>query len=96
MNLFSFTNILTATTTTPCAGAGVLHSITVNKAVASGVITVYDGPGATGTVIAKITHPATLLQNQYCLIFDCVFTTSLVIVTGSTDDITVTHRRMSS
>lgn len=96
MNLFSFKNILTATTTTPCAGPGVLHSIAVNKAVASGTITIYDGPAATGTLIGKITHPATLLQNQYVLIYDVVFTTSLVIVTGSTDDITVCFRPMSS
>lgn len=85
----NYTNILTATTTAVKSSSGRLVSITVNKAVASGVITVYDNTAGSGTKIAVITHPATLLQTQYTLDYDVRFTTGLTIVTSSTDDITV-------
>ena len=60
----NYTNVASATTTAVKSGAGTLHSITVNKAVASGVITVYDNTAGSGTKIATITNPATLLHSQ--------------------------------
>lgn len=85
----NYQNILTATTTVVRSGAGRLVSIVVNKAVASGVITIYDNTAGSGTKIGIITHPATLLATQYDLEYNCRFTTGLTIVTSSTDDITV-------
>lgn len=85
----NYTNIAAAATTVVKSGGGRLAYITVNKAVASGVITIYDNTAASGTKIATITHPATLLKNQYCLEYEARFSTGLTIVTSSTDDITV-------
>lgn len=89
-----FLNILTATTTVVCPKGGVLASITCNKAVASGVITIYDNASAaSGTIVGTITHPGVLLQSQYCLPFNANFSNGLTIVTSSTDDITVSFRQ---
>ena len=88
----SYTNIASATTTTVRSGGGVLHSIVCNKAVASGVMTIYDNTAGSGTKIGTITHPATLLQNQYVLIYDIAFVTGLTIVTGQADDLTICWR----
>lgn len=85
----NYTNIAGAATTAVKASAGRLKRITVNKAVASGVITVYDNTAASGTKIATITSPATLLQNYFTLEFDVRFATGLTIVTSAADDITV-------
>jgi hypothetical protein len=85
----SYTRIVTATTTTVKASQGTLHRITVNKKVASGVITVYDNTAGSGTVIAVITNPATLLDSAQTFEYGVHFKTGLTIVTGSTDDITV-------
>lgn len=85
----NYTNVLSATTTTPKTSPGLLKAIVVNKAVANGVITIYDNTAASGTKIATITHPATLLQNQYILPYDVRFSTGLTVVTSSTDDITI-------
>ena len=87
----AFSNIASATTTLVRTGAGVLERIVCNKAVLSGVITVYDGLSASGTKIATITHPATLLQNQYVLPYGVRFATGLTIVTSAADDITVVY-----
>lgn len=84
------TNVVSAAGT-----SGVLHSIVVNKAVLSTTITVYDNGAASGTKIATITHPGTLLQSQYVLDFDVAFTTGLTVVTSGADDITVCWRRDS-
>lgn len=86
-----FSNISSATTTVVRTGAGVLERILVNKAVASGVITVYDNTAASGTKIATITQPGTLLQTQYDLEYGVRFSTGLTVVTSSTDDITVVY-----
>lgn len=85
----NYTNIAGAATTAVKASAGRLKRITVNKAVASSVITVYDNTAASGTKIATITNPGTLLQNNFTLEFDVRFATGLTIVTSAADDITV-------
>lgn len=84
-----YTNIASATTTTIRTGKGILNRITVNKAVASGVITIYDNTAGSGTKIGTITNPATLLHSQITLDYDVAFTTGLTIVTSAADDITV-------
>ena len=84
----NFLNIAGAATTVVRSGSGTFKRLTVNKAVASGVITIYDNTAASGTIIATITQPATLLQTQYDLEFNCKFTTGLTIVTSAADDIT--------
>ena len=83
------TNISTATTTTVKSGGGVLVRIVCNKAVASGVITIYDNTAGSGTLIGTITEPATLLATQWMLDYGCGFATGLTIVTGQADDLTV-------
>ena len=92
---FSYQNIVLAapTTTTVKSGAGFLHSITINKATATGVITIYDNTAGSGTVIGTITQPAALLANQVTLVFDVSFSTGLTIVTATAaQDITVSYR----
>jgi hypothetical protein len=87
-----FRNIAGAGTTTVKSGRGVLRGITVDKAVLSGVITIYDSLSAAGTKIATITHPGTLLQNQYDLnYFNAEFGTGLTVVTSAADDITLIY-----
>jgi hypothetical protein len=86
----SYTRIVTATTTAIKAGEGTLHRLTVNKKVASGVITLYDHPSAaSGTVIAIITNPATLLDNGQTFEYGIHFKLGLTIVTAQVDDLTV-------
>jgi hypothetical protein len=86
----SFLNIAGAATTVVNTGAGTLYGIVVNKAVLSGVVTVYDNTAASGTKIATITNPATLLHSQINLDYrELVFRTGLTIVTSAADDITV-------
>lgn len=87
----TFKNISTATTTVVKKGPGILVAIIVNKAVASGVYTIYDNTAASGTKIATVTMPGTLLASQMVLPFNCKFTTGLTVVTSSTDDITVIY-----
>lgn len=80
------------TTTSVKSGAGYLHTITINTAAASGVITVYDNTAASGTKIATITQPATLLKTSETLTYDVAFSTGLTIVTsGAAQDITISY-----
>lgn len=85
-----FLNIAGAATTVVKSGRGSLLGIVVNKAVASGVITIYNNTAASGTKIATITNPATLLHSQVSLDYKNIdFSTGLTIVTSAADDITV-------
>lgn len=87
-----YLNIAGAATTVVKSGRGMLFGVTVNKAIANGVITIYDNTAASGTKIGTITHPGTLLQNQYALdFFRANFDEGLTIVTSAADDITVTY-----
>lgn len=88
----SSTNIAGAATTVIKTGPGVLVGIIVNKAVASGVITVYDNTAASGTKIATITNPATLVHSQINLPYGVKFSTGLTVVTSAADDITIIWR----
>ena len=82
---FSYLNIVLAapTTTVVKSGVGFLHAITINKAAATGVITIYDNTAGSGTLIGTITMPATLLANQITLLFDVAFSVGLTIVTAT-------------
>jgi hypothetical protein len=85
-----YQNIAGAATTTVSTGKGVLVAIIVNKAIANGVITVYDNTTNSGTKIATITNPATLLHSQIALpYYRLKYNTGLTIVTSAADDITV-------
>ncbi len=85
----NFLNIAGAATTLVRTGGGTLKGLTINKAVASGVITIYDEVTATGTKIATITNPGTLIQSFANFPFDVKFSIGLTIVTSAADDITV-------
>ena len=85
-----YRNITSNTTTVLKSGFGKLGKIVVNQAVANAVITVYDNTAASGTVIATITMPATLLANHFVLEYDCHFGTGLTVVTSAATNITVT------
>ncbi|MDE1941313.1 MAG: hypothetical protein KGI66_04295 [Patescibacteria group bacterium] len=72
-------------------GAGVLHTLTFNKPVATAVVTLYDGTSTSGKVLGTITTPA---SPQPCtLTYDAYFDTGLFVVLATADeDITiVTH-----
>lgn len=78
------------TTTVVKSGQGVLHTITFNKPVATGVVTIYDNTSAAGTIIGTITLPANPLP--VTLTYDRVFEIGLTIVTATAaQDITVTY-----
>jgi hypothetical protein len=89
---FNSKNITLAapTTTVVKTGAGILHSITFNKPLATAVITIYDNTAASGTILGIITIPAN--PQPTTLVYDLNFTTGLTIVTATAaSDITVTY-----
>lgn len=86
-------NITTATTTTPLTGAGVLKKIIINKAVATGVITIYDNTAASGTKLGTITFGAALLTDppiEWCP-DSAIISTGITIVTSQAFDLTVCY-----
>lgn len=91
--VYSFLNIVLAapTTTTVKSGAGTLHTITFNKPVATGTVTIYDNTAGSGTLIGTITVPASPMP--VTLTYDISFATGLTIVTATAaQDITVSYR----
>jgi len=90
----NYVHITTNTTTTPTTLPCVLAGLTINKTTANGVITIYDGNDANGTVIAIITSPGTLIESQVSIDFhDICLVEGLVIVTSAgAQDITVAYR----
>jgi len=89
----NYITLAAPTTTAIATGPTILHSIVINKCAANGVITVYDGVDATGTVKAIITMPAALLKNQETMIYDTVFNKGICIVTsGAAQDISVMYK----
>lgn len=82
----------TATTTgaTIKTGRGVLHAITFNKPVATGVITLYDNTAASGTTIATITIPAS--PQPVTLTYDIAFSTGLeIVIATAAQDLTIAY-----
>lgn len=87
---YNYSNITAAapTTTVVKSEQGILHSITFNTAVATGVFTVYDNTAASGTKIATITVPAS--PQPVTLLYDVTFNTGLTIVSATAaNDVTV-------
>ena len=70
------------------AGPGILHKVIINKAVASGTLALFDGTDDTGTDIALVTLPATLLANQLVLPYECQFTDGLTMTMVQDMDVT--------
>lgn len=78
------------TTTVVKTSAGILHTITFNKPVATGVVTVYDNTEGSGTLIGTITVPAS--PQPTTLTYDASFGFGLTIVTATAaQDITVSY-----
>lgn len=87
---FNYNHIILAapTTTLLSSSAGVLHTITFNKPVATTVVIVYDGIDASGAPIASITVPASPMP--VTLTYDVNYKAGLTIVTTTAaSDITV-------
>ncbi len=91
---FTYTNITTQTTTTIKSGAGYLDGFVINTPVASGVWTIYDNTAGSGTIIATVTLPATLLSSGPITVFyHAKFVTGLTVVTsGATTNSTFASR----
>lgn len=93
LNGFASVHVASATTTVVKSGAGVLHTLTINKPVASDTITIYDNTAGSGTAIAIPTIPSTVTgESPFTLIYDAAFATGLTVVTSGSDDITVSYR----
>jgi len=93
-NLYNYITLAAPTTTVVCAKPCILSGITVNKAAANGVITLYNDASAANNAVGIVTMPATLLQNQVSLDYhDICLSKGLTIVTsGAAQDIIVAYR----
>lgn len=89
---YTYKNIAGANTYVIKSGSGFLKSILFNRLISLGTITVYDNTSATGTKIATVTNPLTLVQSTASLEFMCAFTNGLTVVTSAADDITVIYK----
>lgn len=88
---YLYKRLNTVATTNVKAGAGLLHSVTINaKGTVASTITLYDALTATGTVIAVIDS----LNNAGTFSFDVAFTVGLTaVVTGTiAPDLTISYR----
>lgn len=71
-------------------GQGVLHTVTLNKPVATSVLTIYDGTSTSGTKIATITVPASPMP--VTLTYDVNYYTGLYYSLGTADmDVTISY-----
>ena len=86
-----YNNITTATTTTVKSAKGYLHALSINTAVASATITIYDNTSAAAPKIMTITLPSTV-GNPFVMVLDIAFQTGLTIVTSAVTDITAIYR----
>lgn len=82
------------TTTLKGTAAGLLHTINIGLPAVSDVITAYDSQaGTSGTIIAKITLPGTLLSQAPMFgLYDIKFTNGLAISQTGTSNISVSWR----
>lgn len=87
---WNYVAITTETTTLVKTGAGVLHSITFNKPVATGTVEIDDAITNTTPIIGTITSPTG--AQPVTLTYDLQFTNGLSITTGTAaQDITVSY-----
>lgn len=91
-NVGSYKNITSTTAGTLInAGTGVLYSITLNKPVATAVITIYDGLTTGGTVIGTITIPTSPMP--VTLYYDVEYVVGLYIVVATAScDLTLNYK----
>lgn len=88
---YQYLNITGQATTLVRTGNGLLHTICLNKPVATETIAIYDGVSTAGTLIGTITIPAS--PQPGCLVYDVGYGVGLTIVTGTaSSDITVSYR----
>lgn len=88
---YKYQNITGSATTTVKSGPGVLRKLVFNKFVSLGVATIYDNTAGSGTVIATVTLPLTLLQSNGMMEYNVAFNTGLTIVTSVAFDLTVVY-----
>jgi len=89
---YNKTNITTGTTTLVKTGAGVLHTVTINKLVASATIELDDAVTNTNS-FGIITLPGTITAlAPFTLTYDDAFSTGLSITTSGATDITVSWK----
>lgn len=87
---WNYASITGTATTLVKTGAGILHSITFNKPVATGTVKIDDALTDTTPVIGTITIPASPMP--VTLFYDLAFSVGLTIVTGTAaQDITVSY-----
>lgn len=92
---YQYTNALAgaAGTVTVKASAGFLHNIVINKAVASGVLNIFDSAGTSANKIATITFGGTLLSDPPIpAAYNVSFGSALTIASSSAFDVTVGWR----
>lgn len=88
---WNYNHITTAATTVVKTTNGILHTVTINTPVASGVVTLYDNASTSGTVIGAITLPSTLIEGPITLTYDAYFVNGLTVISTGTFDVTVTY-----
>lgn len=87
----SYLNITGQATTVVKSGAGTLSRLVLNAPTATEVITIYDNTAASGTIIGKITIPAS--PQPVSIEFGVAFATGLTILTATaSSDLTVVYR----
>lgn len=87
---YSFLNITGQATTVVFTTAGILHTITFNKPVATETVVIYDNITNSGTLVGTVTIPASPMP--VTLTYDAALGTGLTIVTATaSSDITVTY-----
>lgn len=87
---YNYANITTQTTTLVKTGAGVLHSITFNKPVATGTVEYDDALSNIAPSMGIVTVPAN--PQPFTLVLDIVFSTGLSVTTGvAAQDITIAY-----
>lgn len=92
VGVWKFLNITTGTTTQVKSGAGVLHSIIINKGVATATVKLCDALSNTTPVLGTLTFGAALLGDPGIVIpYDVAFAVGLCIVTSGATDITVVY-----
>jgi hypothetical protein len=89
---YNKTNITSGTTTLVKTGAGVLHSVAINKLIASATIELDDALTNTNS-FGIITLPGTITAlAPFSIIYDAAFATGLSITTSGATDVTVTWK----
>lgn len=72
-------------------GSGVIFAVTLNKPVATSVITLYDGTSTSGTVLGTITVPAS--PQPVTLTYNGYFDTGLFVSVGTAgSDFTISYK----